>query len=81
MSASDSTPSTGEKDDGAELLEREAVAMLCGRFDLVRDQAMRAERRADSLDERLELVRSMRAQLQLTEAMLVEAREDREGSS
>ena len=81
MTASDSTPRTGEKDDGAQLLEREAVSSLFAQFDLLRDQANRAERRADSLDERIEIVRSMRAQLQLMEAMLVEARGDQEGSS
>lgn len=79
MTASDSTPCAGEKDDGAELLEREAVATLSGRLDNLRDFANRAERRADSLDERIEIVRSMRAQLRLTESVLVEAREDREG--
>lgn len=81
MSASDSTPRAGEKDDGAQLLEREAVFILSAHFDLVRDQAHRAERRTDSLDERIEIVRSMRAQLRLTESMLVEARDDQEGSS
>jgi hypothetical protein len=79
MSASNSTPRSGENDDGAQLLEREAVALLCGQFDLIRDQANRAERRVDSMEERIELVRQMRAQLQLTESMLVEARDEQEG--
>ena len=81
MSASDSTPRTGQNGDGAQLLEREATSILCAHFDLLRDQANQVEKRADSLDERIEIVRSMRAQLQLTESMLVEAREDQEGSS
>jgi len=81
MDASNSTAPIGQSADGAELLEREAVSSLFAQFDLLRDQAKQAERRTDSLDERIEIVRSMRAQLQLTEAMLAEAREDREGSS
>jgi hypothetical protein len=81
MDASDSTPCAGEKDDGAELLERQAVSMLCGHIDLVRHNLTIAERRADSLDERVESIRSARAQLQLAEAMLAEARGDWEGSS
>ena len=55
--------------------------MLCGHIDLVRHNLTIAERRADSLDERVESIRSARAQLQLAEAMLAEARGDREGSS
>ncbi|MUW15737.1 hypothetical protein GJ633_14730 [Halorubrum sp. CBA1125] len=81
MSASDSTPRTGQNGDGAQLLEREAVSILSGHFDLLRDQANQAESRADSLGERIQIVRSMRAQLRLTESMLVEARDDQEGSS
>ena len=74
MSASDSTPRTGQNGDGAQLLEREAAAMFSSHLGLIRDQAVEVE-------ERFATVRSMRAQLQLVEAMLVEARDDQEGSS
>lgn len=81
MTASDSTPRVGEKDDGAQLLEREAISVVAGQMDLIRDLAMNVERRADGLDERIEALRSIQAQAQLTEAMLVEACEDQGGSS
>ena len=75
MTASDSTPRAGEKDDGAQLLEREAVSTVTGQMDLIRDLALTVETRGDTLEDRIEALRSIQAQAQLAEAMLSEAKE------
>jgi hypothetical protein len=72
MSASNSTPRSGEKDDGAQFYEQKLHESIDAQMDLVRDSISFGYRCDGSFEDKLNRVRAAKAQLEIAETLLAE---------